>query len=122
MQFRRGLFKMYLDSKKTQKKITLGALIALMCLISIPLISLADGTAEPASFATDLAFYAGAFSTAVTASVNPTATMAVLSILGAIENAAVYSPDSAVLCDIANFLNGIPIGITSSFSYSRFNI
>ena len=100
---------MYLDSKKTQKKITLGALIALMCLISIPIISLADGAAEPASLATDLAFYAGAFSTAVTASVNPTATMAVLSILGAIENAAVYSPDSVVLCNIADFLNGIPI-------------
>lgn len=81
---------------------------ALMCVAMIPLISMADG-GEPATLATDLAFYAGAFSTAVTASVNPTATMAVLSILGAIENAALYSPDSVVLCDIANFLNGIPI-------------
>ena len=35
--------------------------------------------------------------------------MAVLAILGSIENAAVYSPDSAVLCNIADFLNGIPI-------------
>lgn len=100
---------MYLDSKKIQKKTLVGALIALMCLMTIPLISLADGTGEPASLAADLAFYAGAFSTAVTASVNPTATMAILSILGAIENAAVYSPDSVVLCNIADFLNGIPI-------------
>ncbi len=99
---------MYLDLNKTKKKTIIGVMTALMCVAMIPLISMADG-GEPATLATDLAFYAGAFSTAVTASVNPTATMAVLSILGAIENAAVYSPDSAVLCDIANFLNGIPI-------------
>ncbi len=99
---------MYLDSNRTKKKTITGALIAVMCVVMIPLISMADG-GEPATLATDLAFYAGAFSTAVTASVNPTATMAVLSILGAIENAAVYSPDSAVLCNIADFLNGIPI-------------
>ena len=99
---------MYLDINKTKKKTIIGVMTALMCVAMIPLISMADG-GEPATLATDLAFYAGAFSTAVTASVNPTATMAVLSILGAIENAAVYSPDSAVLCDIANFLNGIPI-------------
>ena len=79
-----------------------GALISLMCVILIPMVSLASGyglsgQADAASFATDLAFYAGAFSTAVTASVNPSATMAVLAILGAIENAAVYQPDSAVL-------------------------
>ena len=35
--------------------------------------------------------------------------MAVLAILGAIENAAIYQPDSAVLCSIADFLNGVPI-------------
>ena len=99
---------MYLDLNISKKKTIIGAMTALMCVVMIPLISMADG-GEPATLATDLAFYAGAFSTAVTASVNPTATMAVLSILGAIENAAVYSPDSAVLCDIANFLNGIPI-------------
>ena len=35
--------------------------------------------------------------------------MAVLAILGSIENAALYSPDSATLCSIADFLNGVPI-------------
>ena len=91
-----------------------GALIALLCLLFIPMISLASGygiagEVNTMSFATDLAFYAGAFSTAVTASVNPTATMAALAILGAFENAALYSPDSVVLCNIADFLNGVPI-------------
>ena len=91
-----------------------GALVCLMCLILIPMVSLAAGTgmsaeADASHFATDLAFYAGAFSTAVTASINPSATMAVLAILGAIENAAIYQPDSAVLCSIADFLNGVPI-------------
>ena len=103
-----------LESDKTRLRRTAGALIALMCVALIPMISLAAGfgsnrAPEPASFATDLAFYSGAFSTAVTASINPSATMAVLAILGAIENAAVYSPDSAVLCSIADFLNGVPI-------------
>ena len=91
-----------------------GAFACLMCLILIPMVSLAAGTGMSAEtdashFATDLAFYAGAFSTAVTASINPSATMAVLAILGAIENAAIYQPDSAVLCSIADFLNGVPI-------------
>ena len=91
-----------------------GAFACLMCLILIPMVSLASGTgmsheADASHFATDLAFYAGAFSTAVTASINPSATMAVLAILGAIENAAIYQPDSAVLCSIADFLNGVPI-------------
>ena len=91
-----------------------GAFACLMCLILIPMVSLAAGTgmsaeADASHFATDLAFYAGAFSTAVTASINPSATMAVLAILGAIENAAIYQPDSAVLCSIADFLNGVPI-------------
>ena len=99
---------MYLDSNKTHLKAAVGAMAALICVVMIPMISLAYG-GEPATLATDLAFYAGAFSTAVTASVNPTATMAVLSILGAIENAAVYSPDSEILCSIADVLNGIPI-------------
>ena len=35
--------------------------------------------------------------------------MAVLSILGAIENAAIYSPDSVFFTTIADFLNGVPI-------------
>ena len=93
---------------------SLGLLACFMCLIMIPTISLASGygmsnQSDAASFATDLAFYAGAFSTAVTASINPSATMAVLAILGSIENAAIYQPDSAVLCSIADFLNGVPI-------------
>lgn len=93
---------------------SVGLLACFMCLILIPMISLASGygvsnQSDKASFATDLAFYAGAFSTAVTASINPSATMAVLAILGSIENAAIYQPDSAVLCSIADFLNGVPI-------------
>ena len=91
-----------------------GMLVAIMCVALIPMVSLAAGFTplhEPdtVTFATDLAFYAGAFSTAVTASINPTATMAVLAILGAFENAAVYQPDSVALCNIAVGLNGIPI-------------
>ena len=105
---------MHIDSNKTRYKRATGALIALMCLFLIPTISLAYGVGPygevtVSSFATDLAFYAGAFSTAVTASVNPSATMAVLAILGSIENAAVYSPDSVFLNSVADFLNGVPI-------------
>lgn len=101
-------------STRSGLKTGAGLLAALMCLMLIPAVTLAAGsgpsdTTETTDFATALAFYGGAFSTAVTASVNPTATMAVLAILGALENAAVYSPDSAVLCNIADFLNGIPI-------------
>ena len=105
---------MSLDLKKTHMKRALGVLAALMCVALIPMVSLAAGFTplhEPdtVTFATDLAFYAGAFSTAVTASINPSATMAVLAILGSFENAAIYSPDSVTLCNIADFLNGIPI-------------
>lgn len=100
--------------KKSTVKRGVGVLITLMCLMLIPTISLASGfgtsrEVTTAGFASDLAFYAGAFSTAVTASVNPSATMAILAILGAFENAAIYSPDSAFLCSVADFLNGIPI-------------
>ena len=83
-----------IESKKTYLRRATGALVCLMCLLMIPMVSMASGygmsgQANAASFATDLAFYAGAFSTAVTASVNPSATMAVLAILGAIEAAAI---------------------------------
>ena len=103
-----------IDNNHAHLRRATGALVCLLCLIMIPTVSLASGfgisaEANTASFATDLAFYAGAFSTAVTASINPSATMAVLAILGAIENAAIYQPDSAVLCSIADFLNGVPI-------------
>lgn len=109
-----GEEQMDLNLNKNRLKRCAGILAALSCLFLIPMISLAagsgpDGTSDTVSFATDLAFYAGAFSTAVTASINPTATMAVLAILGAIENAALYSPDSAFLCNVADFLNGVPI-------------
>lgn len=56
-----------------------------------------------------LGYYTGIFSTAVTASVNPTATMAALSALGAIENASLYSPESAFFNTIADSLNSIPV-------------
>ena len=61
-----------------------------------------------------ISYYTGIFSTAVTASVNPTATMAVLSTLGAIENAAKYSPDSAFFNTVADTLNGIPVVNTAA--------
>ena len=105
----------HIDTNNTRLKRSVGALAALMCLLLIPMVSLATGfggtnqAAQSARYATDLAIYAGAFSTAVTASVNPTATMAVLAILGSIENAAVYSPDSVFFNTIADFLNGVPI-------------
>ena len=102
-----------ISDKKILKR-GVSALIALLCIALIPAVSHAAGVGPShevtsAGFATELAFYAGAFSTAVTASLNPSATMAVLAILGAIENAAVYSPDSVLLCNIADFLNGVPI-------------
>lgn len=95
-------------------KIFAGVLIALLCLYLIPTISLAAGVGRDAQIpSTDyytwqLTYYAGVFSTAVTCSVNPSATMAILAVFGAIENAATYT-DNAVLIRIANFLNGIPV-------------
>lgn len=61
------------------------------------------------SFGKSLGYYTGIFSTAVTASVNPTATMAALSALGAIENAYMYSPESGFFTAVADSLNGIPV-------------
>ena len=103
-----------IDTNKGHIRRTAGVLTALVCILLIPTVSLAagfgpDDRVDGMRFATDLAFYAGAFSTAVTASVNPTATMAILSILGSIENASVYSPDSVFFTTIADFLNGVPI-------------
>ena len=104
----------HMETNRTYLRRTTGVFATLLCLLLIPTVSLAAGLdpsykADNAHFVTDLAFYAGAFSTAVTASVNPTATMAALSILGAIENAAIYSPDSVFFTTIADFLNGVPI-------------
>lgn len=62
----------------------------------------------------NLETYAGVFSTTVTASVNPTATLAALSILGMVENAEVYFPEAEWLHQTGAFLNGIPIVKTIS--------
>ena len=104
-----------LESRSVQiKKYLAGVLIAVLCLYLIPLISLAAGfgcdTQLPSvdQSTWQLTYYAGVFSTAVTCSVNPSATMAILAVFGTIENAATYT-DNAVLINIANFLNGIPI-------------
>lgn len=62
----------------------------------------------------NLETYAGIFSTAVTASVNPTATLAALSVLGMVENAEIYFPNAEWLLKVGEFLNGIPIVETIS--------
>ena len=104
---------MRIDSSKTRSKLAVITLVALMCVALMPVVCMASGSSRKASNTTDYAYalatYAGVFSTSVVTSVNPTATLAVLSILGAIENAAVYSPDSAFFNTIADFLNGVPI-------------
>ena len=65
-----------IDTNKGHIRRTAGVLAALVCILLIPTVSLAagfgpDDRVDGMRFATDLAFYAGAFSTAVTASVNP---------------------------------------------------
>lgn len=62
----------------------------------------------------NLETYAGIFSTAVTASVNPTATLAALSVLGMVENAEIYFPNAEWLVNAGEFLNGVPIIATIS--------
>lgn len=93
-------------------KILAGVLIAVLCLYFIPMISLAAGfgtEVQPQNYYTwQLTYYAGVFSTAVTCSVNPSATMAILAVFGSIENAATYT-DNAIVLKIAKFLNGIPV-------------
>ena len=104
-----------LESRSTRiNKILAGVVIAILCLYIIPMISFAAGfsheTQTPSmdSYTWQLTYYAGVFSTAVTCSVNPSATMAILAIFGAIENSAAYT-DNPVLIKIADFLNGIPV-------------
>ena len=102
-----------LESRSVRiNKIAAGVLIALLCLYIIPMISLAAGFSnaqQPTdSYTWQLTYYAGVFSTAVTCSVNPSATMAILAIFGSIENAATYT-DNPVMIKIADFLNGIPV-------------
>ena len=65
-------------------KILTGVLIAILCLYIIPPLSLAAGfgtEVQPQNYYTwQLTYYAGVFSTAVTCSVNPSATMAILAV------------------------------------------
>ena len=104
-----------LESRSVRiNKILAGVLIALLCLYIVPMISLAAGfshgvqSSSMDSYTWQLTYYAGVFSTAVTCSVNPSATMAILAVFGAIENAANYT-DNRILIKIADFLNGIPV-------------
>lgn len=62
----------------------------------------------------NLEMYAGIFSTTVTASVNPTATLAALSVLGMVENANAYFPEAGWLVQVGEFLNQIPLVRTIS--------
>lgn len=95
----------------------------LTIMISTALMSAGGGLVHSASEAEravnttlgeNLESYAGVFSTAVTASVNPTATLAALSILGMVENAEQYFPEVDWLVQTGNFLSGIPIVRTIS--------
>ena len=102
-----------LESRSVRiNRILAGVAIAILCLYIVPMISLAaengTGVQPPNYYTWQLTYYAGVFSTAVTCSVNPSATMAILAVFGTIENAATYT-DNAVLLKIADFLNGIPV-------------
>lgn len=98
------------DKKNLRSKIVVALFNALLCVALMPAVCLAAGSDFTTSdYTYALATYAGVFSTSVVTSVNPTATLAILSILGSIENAAIYSPDSGFFNTIADFLNGVPI-------------
>lgn len=110
-KWRRG-FKMHKDRNNIRSKIATAMLVAMLCVALMPVVCMASGSnrkTDTTDYTYALATYAGVFSTSVVTSVNPTATLAVLSILGSIENAAIYSPDSAFFNTIADFLNGVPI-------------
>lgn len=66
------------------------------------------------TFGENMETYAGIFSTAVTASVNPTATLAVLAVVGMTENAAVYFPEVQWINHVADTLNTMPFVRTIS--------
>jgi len=83
----------------------LSILIAALTVAVLPSLCLADDGSLPQA----LGLYAGIFSTVVTASVNPTATMAAISILGALENAATYQPGNEFFAGIADFLLKVPV-------------
>ena len=60
------------------------------------------------TLATNAEYYTGMFSTAVTQSVNPTATMAALSVIGTVENADIYFKGTEWLENTASFLDKVP--------------
>ena len=102
-----------LETSKSRLKRCVAIYIILVCLISIPMVSYAGGfgiteARKNTAYTRALSDYSGVFSTCVSSSVNPTATLAVLSIFGAFENVAEYS-SSMVLNDIADYLNEIPV-------------
>lgn len=105
-----------------QRKLRLFIMI-LTIMISVSVLSARGGLVHSASdlemtvnttLGESLEAYAGIFSTAVTASVNPTATLAALSILGVVENAQAYFPDVEWLVNVGDFLNSIPFVRTIS--------
>lgn len=114
---REGVFmegKMNLNAKNVKVRAAVVAWIAFLCVLLMSVVCRAAGgdsglVTDETGYAYALATYAGVFSTSVVTSVNPTATLAILAILGSFENAAIYSPDSEVLNNVANFLNGVPI-------------
>lgn len=61
-----------------------------------------------ASLGDNLETYAGIFSTTVTNSVNPTATLTILSVLGVMEKADQYTPNATWLLKCEDFLNDVP--------------
>ena len=100
------------DPGSLKSRIAVALLVAMLCVAIVPMVSLAAGsedTSASSDYAYTLATYAGVFSTSVVTSVNPSATLAILSIIGSVENAAIYSPDSEFFNTIADFLNGVPI-------------
>ena len=102
-----------IEAKKSNFKKSIIVLIVITCLLAIPMVSLATGKdrsrdSERSKIAKELEEYSGVFSTAVTVSINPPATLAVLAIFGTIENMAAES-DVAFLNDFADFLDGIPV-------------
>lgn len=56
----------------------------------------------------NMEYYAGIFSTTVTTSVNPTATLAVLSVVGMVENSHVYFPNTKWLIKLDDMLENVP--------------
>ncbi|MCR5209202.1 MAG: hypothetical protein K6C99_03215 [Lachnospiraceae bacterium] len=60
------------------------------------------------TLASNAEYYAGMFSTAVTQSVNPTATLAALSVMGTVENSEIYFDGTEWLEKTAAFLDKVP--------------